>query len=144
MLSIGPMKRPLLPEARAGVGAAFVLLCLVLAAEVADGVDANYVGLLAAAPFLAAAFASWPEVLAVGSASTVLALVFCTIELMHSRERMLVMLLNLGAVILAAGIASAVGAIRQRQIDRIRRAVEARLRGAAGRAAPARAAARAA
>ena len=60
------MKRPLLPEARAGVGAAFVLLCLVLAAEVADGVDANYVGLLAAAPFLAAAFSSWPEVLAVG------------------------------------------------------------------------------
>lgn len=118
MLSIGPMKRPLLPEARAGVGAAFVLLCLVLAAEVADGVDANYVGLLAAAPFLAAAFASWPEVLAVGSASTVLALVFCTIELMHSRERTLVMMLNLGAVILAAGIASAVGAIRQRQIAR--------------------------
>lgn len=118
MLSIGPMKRPLLPEARAGVGAAFVLLCLVLAAEVADGVDANYIGLLAAAPFLAAAFASWPEVLAVGSASTVLALVFCTIELMHSRERTLVMLLNLGAVILAAGIASAVGAIRQRQIAR--------------------------
>lgn len=118
MLSIGPMKRPLLPEARAGVGAAFVLLCLVLAAEVADGADANYVGLLAAAPFLAAAFASWPEVLAVGSASTVLALVFCTIELMHHRERTLVMLLNLGAVILAAGIASAVGAIRQRQIAR--------------------------
>jgi serine phosphatase RsbU (regulator of sigma subunit) len=118
MLSIGPMKRPLLPEARAGVGAAFVLLCLVLAAEVADGVDANYVGLLAAAPFLAAAFASWPEVLAVGSASTVLALVFCTVELMDSRERTLVLLLNLGAVILAAGIASAVGAIRQRQIAR--------------------------
>lgn len=118
MLSIGPMKRPLLPEARAGVGAAFVLLCLVLAAEVADGVDANYVGLLAAAPFLAAAFASWPEVLAVGSASTVLAVVFCSVELMHTRERTLVMLLNLGAVILAAGIASAVGAIRQRQIAR--------------------------
>jgi phosphoserine phosphatase RsbU/P len=118
MLSIGPMKRPLLPEARAGVGAAFVLLCLVLAAEVADGVNANYVGLLAAAPFLAAAFASWPEVLAVGSASTVLAVLFCSVELMHSRERTLVMLLNLGAVILAAGIASAVGAIRQRQIAR--------------------------
>lgn len=118
MLSIGPMKRPLLPEARAGVGAAFVLLCLVLAAELADGTDANYVGLLAAAPFLAAAFASWPEVLAVGSASTLLAVVFCSIELMHTRERTLVMMLNLGAVILAAGIASAVGAIRQRQIAR--------------------------
>ncbi|MFF5230441.1 PP2C family protein-serine/threonine phosphatase [Dactylosporangium sp. NPDC000521] len=112
------MKRPLLPEARAGVGAAFVLLCLVLVAELADGTDANYVGLLAAAPFLAAAFASWPEVLAVGSASTLLAIVFCSVELMHTRERTLVMMLNLGAVILAAGIASAVGAIRQRQIAR--------------------------
>ncbi|GAA4243702.1 PP2C family protein-serine/threonine phosphatase [Dactylosporangium darangshiense] len=118
MLFAGPMKRQLLPEARAGVGAAFVLIALVLAAEVADGVRADYVGLLAAAPFLAAAFASWPEVLAVGSASTLLAFLFCSIELMHSRDRALVLMLNLGGVIVASGIASAVGAIRQRQIAR--------------------------
>jgi hypothetical protein len=118
MLFAGPMKRQLLPEARAGVGAAFVLLALVLTAEVADGVQANYVGLLAAAPFLAAAFASWPEVLAVGSASTLLAFLFCSIELMHSRDRALVLMLNLGGVIVSSGIASAVGAIRQRQIAR--------------------------
>ncbi|GAA2368756.1 PP2C family protein-serine/threonine phosphatase [Dactylosporangium salmoneum] len=118
MLLAGPMKRQLLPEARAGVGAAFVLLALVLVAEVADGVRADYVGLLAAAPFLAAAFASWPEVLAVGSASTLLAFFFCSVELMHSRDRLLVLMLNLGGVIVASGIASAVGAIRQRQIAR--------------------------
>src|SRR4051812_47012263 len=118
MLLAGPMKRQLLPEARAGVGAAFVLLVLVLTAEVADGFRADYVGLLAAAPFLAAAFASWPEVLAVGSASTVLAFVFCSIELMHSRDRALVLMLNLGGVIVASGIGCAVGAIRQRQIAR--------------------------
>lgn len=118
MLLAGPMKRQLLPEARAGVGAAFVLLALVLTAEVADGSQADYVGMLAAAPFLAAAFASWPEVLAVGSASTLLAFVFCSIELMHTRDRMLVLMLNLGGVVVASGIASAVGAIRQRQIAR--------------------------
>lgn len=118
MLLAGPMKRQLLPEARAGVGAAFVLLALVLTAEVADGSRADYVGMLAAAPFLAAAFASWPEVLAVGSASTLLAFVFCSIELMHTRDRMLVLMLNLGGVLVASGIASAVGAIRQRQIAR--------------------------
>ncbi|GGM51220.1 acyl-CoA dehydrogenase C-terminal domain-containing protein [Dactylosporangium sucinum] len=118
MLLAGTMKRQLLPEARAGVGAAFVLLCLVLAAEVADGTEANYIGLAAAAPFLAAAFCSWPEVLAVGSAASLLAFVFSSIELMHSRDRALVLLLNLGAVLVASGIACAVGAIRQRQIAR--------------------------
>jgi hypothetical protein len=118
MLFAGPMKRQLLPEARAGVGAAFVLLALVLIAEVADGTRADYVGLLAAAPFLAAAFASWPEVLAVGSASTLLAFLFCSIELMHNHDRPLILMLNLGGVVVASGIASAVGAIRQRQIAR--------------------------
>nr|BFE64215.1 PP2C family protein-serine/threonine phosphatase [Dactylosporangium thailandense] len=118
MLLAGPMKRQLLPEARAGVGAAFVLLALVFTAEVADGFRADYVGLLAAAPFLAAAFASWPEVLAVGSTATLLAFVFCSIELMHSRDRLLVLMLNLGGVLVASGIGSAVGAIRQRQIAR--------------------------
>ncbi|GAA2626730.1 PP2C family protein-serine/threonine phosphatase [Dactylosporangium fulvum] len=118
MLLAGPMKRQLLPEARAGVGAAFVLLVLVLATEVADGSQANYIGLFAAAPFLAAAFASWPEVLAVGGASTLFAFLFSSIELMRSRDRVLVLMLNLGGVIVASGIACAVGAIRQRQIAR--------------------------
>jgi len=121
MLLRVPMKRQLPPEARAGVGAAFVLLCLVLAVEVADGSRANYIGLLAAAPFLAAAFASWREVLAVGSAATLLAVLFGAIDLMHpapGQHRMLTVALNLAGVVLATGIGSAVGAIRQRQIAR--------------------------
>src|SRR5262245_28649919 len=121
MLLAVPMKRQLPPEARAGVGAAFVLLCLVLAVEVADGARANYIGLLAAAPFLAAAFASWREVLAVGSAATLLAVLFGSIDLMHptaGQHRTLSVVLNLAGVILATGIGSAVGAIRQRQIAR--------------------------
>jgi phosphoserine phosphatase RsbU/P len=121
MLLAVPMKRQLPPEARAGVGAAFVLLCLVLAVEVADGPRANYIGLMAAAPFLAAAFASWREVLAVGTAATVLAVVFGSIDLMHpsaDQHRTLAVLINLAGVVLATGIGSAVGAIRQRQIAR--------------------------
>ncbi len=121
MLLAVPMKRQLPPEARAGVGAAFVLLCLVLAVEVADGSRANYIGLLAAAPFLAAAFASWREVLAVGSAATLLAVLFGAIDLMHpagGQNRTLTVVLNLAGVVLATGIGSAVGAIRQRQIAR--------------------------
>jgi hypothetical protein len=121
MLLAVPMKRQLSPEARAGVGAAFVLLCLVLAVEVADGPRGNYIGLLAAAPFLAAAFASWREVLAVGVAATVLAVVFSVIDLTHpsvDAHRTLAVVINLAAVLFATGIGSAVGAIRQRQTAR--------------------------
>jgi hypothetical protein len=120
MLLAVPMKRQLPPEARAGAGAAFVLLCLVLAIEVADGSRANYIGLLAAAPFLAAAFASWREVLAVGSAATLFAVLFGLIDLMQPVDlpNTLPVLLNLTGVVLATGIGSAVGAIRQRQIVR--------------------------
>jgi hypothetical protein len=115
------MKRQLPPEARAGVGAAFVLLCLVVAVEIADGPQANYIGLMAAAPFLAAAFASWREVLAVGTVATALSITFGAIDLTHTQSaapRTLTVLLNLGAVIFATGIGSAVGAIRQRQLTR--------------------------
>src|SRR3954466_339942 len=115
------MKRQLPPEARAGVGAAFVLLCLVVAVEVADGPQANYIGLMAAAPFLAAAFASWREVLAVGTVATALSVTFGAIDLSYSSAsapRTLTVLLNLGGVIFATGIGSAVGAIRQRQLAR--------------------------
>src|SRR4051794_41884154 len=70
------MKRQLPPEARAGVGAAFVLLCLVFAVEIADGPQANYIGLMAAAPFLAAAFASWREGVAGGTGAPALSVTF--------------------------------------------------------------------
>jgi hypothetical protein len=121
MLLAVPMKRPQPPEARAGLGAAFVLLCLVTAVELADGHDANYIGLFAAAPFLAAAFASWVEVLALGALATLLGVIFGSVDLMNSdgnHDRMLIIVINVGGVILATGIAAAVGVIRQRQTVR--------------------------
>lgn len=115
------MNRPLNPEARAGLGAAFVLLCLVTAIEVADGPAANYLGLMAAAPFLAAAFASWREVLAIGIVATTLGAVFASFDLMRTDVedgRPLAVMLNIGGVVISTGIAAAVGVIRQRQAAR--------------------------
>ena len=60
---IRDMKRRPDSTARAGLGVAFALLAIVIAVEVADGAQANFIGLLAVVLFLAAAFASWRDVL---------------------------------------------------------------------------------
>ena len=102
------------PESRAGLGAAVVLLAIVSVVEVADGKMANYLGLLAAAPFLAAAFATWRVVLVVGVAATVIGAVFAAIGPSSTFS-----IVNVCGIVLATGIASAVGAVRQRQAERI-------------------------
>ena len=68
--------RPMSPDARAGLGAAFVLLALISAVEVADGPDPHYIGLLACAPFLVATFAAWREVVLVGATAVAIGLTF--------------------------------------------------------------------
>lgn len=116
------MNRSLNSEARAGLGAAFVLLCLVTAIEIADGSVANYLGLMAAAPFLAAAFASWREIMTIGTVATTLGIVLGAIDLMRPKiedGRPLTVMLNLAGIMLAAAIGAAVGVIRQRQAARI-------------------------
>jgi sigma-B regulation protein RsbU (phosphoserine phosphatase) len=107
-----PVRRPLALESRAGLGASFAVLAIVAGVELADGARANYIGLLAAAPFLAAAFASWREVLTVGAVATVLGVVF---GLPENAGPTLPLIVNIGGVVLATGIGAAVGAIRQRQ-----------------------------
>jgi hypothetical protein len=112
-----PGRRPLTPESRAGLGAAVVLLALVTAVEVADGPYAHYIGLFAAAPFLAAAFASWRDVLAVGVTAVLLGVIFVLPPANQGRlDTPLVV--NIGGVVLATGIGAAVGTIRQRQAER--------------------------
>jgi serine phosphatase RsbU (regulator of sigma subunit) len=100
---------------RAGLGAAVVLLSLVSVVELADGAGANYLGLVAAAPFLAAAFASWPVVLTVGVAATAVSVAFA----MYAPTFTLATGVNIVGVVLATGIAAAVAAIRHRQAERI-------------------------
>lgn len=100
---------------RAGLGAAVVLLSLVSVVELADGSQANYLGLIAAAPFLAAAFASWPVVLVVGAVATVVSVAFA----LYGPTFTLAAGVNIVGVVLATGIAGAVAAVRSRQAERI-------------------------
>ncbi|WP_306208867.1 PP2C family protein-serine/threonine phosphatase [Actinoplanes sp. RD1] len=108
-------RRPLSPGSRAGLGAALVLLVVVTGVELADGVQANFVGLFAAVPFLAAVFAYWQPVMIVGGLATVVGLVFATADGSFGSVGMI----NVLGIMLATGIAAAVANIRQRQADRI-------------------------
>jgi sigma-B regulation protein RsbU (phosphoserine phosphatase) len=110
-----PGRRPLSQGSRAGLGAALVLLALVAAIELADGSEARYIGLIVAAPFLTAAFASWRIVLAVGVLATALGGVFA---LMGEQNRLANAIIVVGIAV-ATGIASAVAVIRERQAERI-------------------------
>ncbi|PWR07450.1 serine/threonine-protein phosphatase [Micromonospora acroterricola] len=108
-------RRPLSPGSRAGLGAALVLLAIVSAVELADGRVAHYVALLVAAPFLAAALASWQVVLGTGTAATLIGAGFALTE----PEMSLVTSVSVVAVALATGLAVAVASVRQRQAVQI-------------------------
>ncbi|GAA3963585.1 PP2C family protein-serine/threonine phosphatase [Actinoplanes auranticolor] len=113
ILPAGP--RPLSPASRAGLGAALVLLVVVSGVEVADGPQANFVGLYAAVPFLAAVFAYWQTVLAVGAVATIVGMVFAGTDGRFDTVGMV----NVVGITLATGIAAAVATIRQRKDNRI-------------------------
>lgn len=106
---------PLSPGSRAGLGAALILLGLISALEMADGSGAHYLALTAAAPVLAAAFASWRVVLGVGVLATVTGAAFAFSE----PEVELVTAANVAAIALVTAIASAVAGVRQRQAEQI-------------------------
>jgi serine phosphatase RsbU (regulator of sigma subunit) len=115
LFSLARGRRSVTPAARAGIGAAAVLLALVSVVELADGSGPNYVGLIAAAPFLAAVFAGWRVVLGVGTAATAVALGFAV----AAPELTLQTSVNVAGVAVATGIAAAVAGMRQRQAERI-------------------------
>jgi sigma-B regulation protein RsbU (phosphoserine phosphatase) len=108
-------RRPLSSAARAGIGAAAVLLALVSVVEAADGRSPNYLGLIAAAPFLAAAFAGWRVVLAVGTVATLAALGFALIAPTIALQTAV----NVAGVALATAIAAAIATLREGQAERI-------------------------
>ncbi|MBQ1015654.1 serine/threonine-protein phosphatase, partial [Micromonospora sp. M51] len=108
-------RRPLSPGSRAGLGAALVLLAIVSAVEVADGREVHYVALLAAAPVLAAALASWLVVLGVGVAATLFSVGFALVAPKVSLDTSV----NVVAVALVTALAVAVAWVRQRQAERI-------------------------
>jgi phosphoserine phosphatase RsbU/P len=76
-----PVRRQSLsPEAAAGLGAAVAALVVVAGIEFIEGPAPSVVGWLAIAPFLAAAFAPWRSVVAVGLAATAVALVAALLD----------------------------------------------------------------
>jgi hypothetical protein len=108
-------RRPLSPGSRVGLGAALVLLAVVSAVELSDGPKANFVGLLAAVPFLAAVFAFWQTVLVVGVLAAIIGMAFVGADGTPSVSGMA----NILGIVMATAIAAAVATIRQRQADRI-------------------------
>ncbi|MFR9778574.1 PP2C family protein-serine/threonine phosphatase [Micromonospora sp. MS34] len=110
-----PGRGPLSPGSRAGIGAALALLALVSAVELADGRPAHYIALMAAAPLVAAALASWRVVLGLGVLATGAGVAFALAEPTTS----LVTAVNVAAIALAAALAAGVAAVRQRQAERI-------------------------
>ncbi|QGN46064.1 SpoIIE family protein phosphatase [Micromonospora sp. WMMC415] len=106
---------PLSPGSRAGLGAALGLLALVSAVELADGRVANYIALMVAAPFLAAALASWRVVLGVGGAASVLGASFALGEQTVSLSTAVAV----AGIALGTALAAATAAVRQRQAEQI-------------------------
>jgi hypothetical protein len=115
MSILSPGRRPLSPGSRAGLGAALVLLAVISAGEIADGRPANYLGLFVAVPFLAAVFAFWPTVLAIGLLTTSLGVVFAAVDGRADVPGMV----NVLGIVLATAVAAGVASVRQRQADRI-------------------------
>jgi hypothetical protein len=109
-------RHPLSPGNRAGIGAALVLLAIVSAVELTEGPGVDYVGLLAAVPFLAAVFAVWQLVLGAGVLATAVGAVFVG---MAGTETGMAGLVNLMGIVLATGVAAAGATIRQRQAEKI-------------------------
>jgi hypothetical protein len=114
-LPVPGVRRPLSPESRAGLGAAFVLLALVSAVELADGTQPHYIGLLAAAPLLAAAFASWREVLLVGGVATALGLLFG----MFPDGMTMSSGFNVGGIVVLTALAAFAANVRGHQAERL-------------------------
>jgi Stage II sporulation protein E (SpoIIE) len=108
-------RRPLSPGSRAGLGAALVLLAVISAVELADGPRAHYIGLFVAVPFLAAVFAVWQMVLAVGVLTTIVGVVFAA----NDGRLGVTGMVNVVGIVLATGIAASVATVRQRQAEQI-------------------------
>jgi hypothetical protein len=110
-----PGNRSLSPETRVGVGAAIALLAAVAAADLFDGAEPHFIGLYAAAPFLAAAFAAWPAIVAVGVIAVIMGLIFG----IYPDGITTATTINLIGIVIATGIAAVIGTLRARQAERV-------------------------
>ena len=102
-------------ETRAGLGAAIVLLVIVAVVELADGSEPHFIGLLSAAPFLAALVAPWRSVLIVGALATLIGVVFGVMPNGLTPASSI----NIAGVVIASGIAVVVSSTRTRQATQL-------------------------
>ena len=115
MQLIPPARWPLSSRSRAGLGAALALLIFVAVLGLAAGPRTEYIGLAAVAPLLAAAFASWPVVLASGGLATVTGAVLA----LNGRMVTPAALINIFGIVLATGVAARIAMERQRRTEQL-------------------------
>jgi len=109
-----PGVRRLSPDSRAGIGAALVLLGVISAVDIADGPEPHFIGLYAAAPFLAAAFAGWLPVVFVGAVATIVGVLFAMHPSFNEAGAV-----NIIGVMVATAIATGAATLRERQAERV-------------------------
>lgn len=106
---------PMSSNFRAGIGTALVLLAIIVAVELADGPAPNYIGLLAAVPFLTAVFVPWREVLAIGALATAVGILFGSLPDGLTMQTSV----NITGIMLSTAIAAVAGTLRAKQAERL-------------------------
>ncbi|GAA1802073.1 serine/threonine-protein phosphatase [Planosporangium flavigriseum] len=112
-----PTSREMISEGRVGLGAALALIALVSLIQLLDAAQGRHIGVLAAAPMLAAALASWRQALAVGVVATGMGALFSVPDAANPRL-MLSNFVSVALIVFGTGIAAVVGLYRQRQAER--------------------------
>jgi hypothetical protein len=105
-------RQSLTPEAAGGLGVAIAVVIVVTGIELAEGPGISVVGWLAVTPFIAATFAPWRPVVAVGALVTLLTFI---LGLFAPAGFDTMALTRLVGIAIATGGAVAVSVIRQRQ-----------------------------
>ncbi|MGA3538745.1 PP2C family protein-serine/threonine phosphatase [Melissospora conviva] len=115
MQSLPSGRSPLSRGSRAGLGAAVVLLAIVLMIDIADGSEGRYTPLMLVAPMLAAALAHWRTVVASGVVALA-AIVAC----LFVQDRVNVTDgVTMAGILLATGVSALVAHLYQRQSEHL-------------------------
>lgn len=114
---MNPRRDTLSTDAILGLAAAAVVLVVVTAIVVANGMKAEAVGWLAIAPFLAAAFAPWRWVVGFGAVATLVVLMTAFLAEPNTNEKQVVAAMAAGMII-ATTAAVAVSIVRHTQNER--------------------------
>jgi hypothetical protein len=115
MAKLAAGKGSLTTGSRAGLGAALVLLAALTGLSLTDHGETHYVGLFAVVPMVAAVFAWWQPVLAVGVLATVVGAGLAA----AGGEVDPAGMVNVLGIVLGTGLAAGVARMRQQQEDRV-------------------------